>query len=525
MKNYNVKILISSFGLFGLTALVFQVVFAKNLVLLFGLTAPAVATVLAVFFTGLALGSLVFGKIADRFPETKNLKLYISFFAAIALYGFLFPLIFKLLNFLILALNSVLPLNFSGFNFSVFLFSFIFLAPPAILFGAGFPIINKILIRQEEEVGRKVSLLYFVNTFGSVLGALAAGFWLIPSFGNNATIFIASGLSLIVGGLLFVMLRPFQFQFGEVEPPKEVQPPNIKNPIFLYALFITGFLALALEVLYTKTLILFIGSSTYAFSLILITFLLGIAIGSWVLSFFADSIKRGYAYFGAFLGLIGFWLFLTLQFFEKVPFWYLNFLGSRESFEFGSVILSQSLVTFLVIFPATFLMGIVFPLGIRLARPHIANLGEGVGKLYFANTFGGVLGSLAAGFLFLPALGYSSTLILILVTYFLLGGIFLGREKGVGWVVKSAFIFFFVFWAVFGILSSPWAKKNLTLGTFIYAPLYLGYGIDVMRESIERDEILFYKEGLSNIVVLQRGPTRVLKVNGKVDASNGLDDL
>ncbi len=529
-----------SFGVFGFSALVFQVVFAKNLALLFGLTAPAVATVLAVYFLGLAIGGLFFGKISDGFSYAKNLRLYAVLFITTAIYGFLFPLIFKLLNLSVLAVNKIYSLNFSSFNFFAFLFALIFLVFPAILIGAGFPLINKILIREEGEIGKKASLIYFVETFGSVLGAGLAGFWLIPAFGNNATIFTASGLNIVFGAILFFIFTKGikKDEMGEAKRKNSKEPireelrdkigetrSGVHEPIFLYALFITGFLALALEVLYTKTLILFIGSSTYAFSLILITFLFGIALGSWVLSFFVNQIKRGYAYFGIFLGLIGFWLFLTLQFFEKVPFWYLNFLGSRESFEFSSILLSQSLVTFFVILPATFLMGMVFPLGIHLARPHIVNLGGGVGKLYFANTFGGVAGSLAAGFLFLPALGYTRTLILILTIYFLLGGFFIAREKEVGWVIKGAFASFFIFWVIFAAFSSPWGKKNLTLGSFVYAPTYLNYGIDTVKETIERDKILFYKEGLSNIAVMERGPNTILKVNGKVDASNSADDL
>ena len=308
------RFLIFSFGIFGFGALVFQVVFAKNLMLLFGLTAPAVATVLAVYFSGLALGSLFFGRIADRFTSDNLLKIYAGLFVGIGVYGFLFPLIFKLLNLSVLAVNKIYPLNFSGFNFFAFLFAFIFLVFPAILIGAGFPLINKLLIRQETEIGKKASLIYFIETFGSVLGAALAGFWLIPTFGNNATIFAAAGLILIVGVIFFLFSRNYDTS-DKGEPWDDAQirvRSGVHNPIFLYAFFITGFLALALEVLYTKTLILFIGSSTYDFSLILITFLLGIALGSWALSFFADHIKRGYSYFGMFLGLIGFWLFLTL---------------------------------------------------------------------------------------------------------------------------------------------------------------------------------------------------------------------
>lgn len=528
------KLLVFTFGIFGFSALIFQVVYAKNLVLLFGLTAPAIATVLAVYFSGLAMGSFIFGKLVDKFQNRAG-KFYISFFLLTGIYGFITPLLFQLLSTLIKGVNTFYPLSFSGFNFFAFIFAFIFLIFPAVLIGGGFPVISKIFIRRKGGIGKKVSLIYFVETFGSVLGAAFAGFWLIPSFGINTTIFLAAGLNLLVAGALFVIFVQHKSSYGIKKPDSSQQSPEslakegqvktIKNPIFLYALFLTGFLALALEVIYTKTLILFIGNSTYAFSLILIIFLLGIALGSLAVSAFSDHIKRRSAYFGIFLSLIGFWLFLTLQFFEKIPFWYLNFLDARESFEFGAILMSQAFVTFLVIFPATFLMGVVFPLGIKLAGPDIKKLGQGIGKLYFANTFGGVLGALAGGFLFLPILGYSLSLSLILIAYFIAGGIFLAREKELSWLIKGALIAFFVFWAVFGIFSSPWSKKNLTVGSFVYAPLYIGYGIDVVRDTIERDQILFYKEGLSNVAVIQRGTSRILKVNGKVDASNSLDDL
>lgn len=522
-----------SFGVLGFVALVFQVVFVRKLTLLFGLTAPAAATVLAVYFLGLAIGSFVFGKISDKLSEAKNQKIYSLLFVIISVYGFLFPLIFKALNFFVLFVNSLYPLHFSGFNFFTFLFSFIFLIVPAICIGAGFPMINKILVHEKESFGKKISFFYFAETLGSVLGAALAGFWLIPSFGNNATIFIASGLSFVFGGLLFSLfgnredvprteIKVSDAQSNEQDGQHE---PSIKNNIFIYALFITGFLALALEVLYTKTLILFIGSSTYAFSLILVMFLLGIALGSWSFSLFADRIKRGYAYFGVCLGLIGFWLFLTSQFFEKLPFWFLQVLGSYNSFEFGGTLLSQTFITLLVIFPATFVMGIVFPFGIKLAEPGIQTLGSGIGRLYFANTIGGVVGSLVAGFVLLPAIGYSRTLTVILVLYFILAGVFLFKERGIGWFMKGATVFFFIFFGTFAIFSSPWGKKNLTLGSFIYAPTYLNYGIDVVKKTIERDKVLFYKEGLSNIAVMKRGPITLLKVNGKVDASNGIDDL
>jgi spermidine synthase len=560
MSKHFYRFLITSFGIFGFVALVFQVVFAKQLVLLFGLTAPAVATVLAVFFFGMALGSFVFGGIADKRRLhadsrgidadqrglTRIMKLYFGLFVLTGIYGFLFPLIYKFLNFLILWVDKIYPLNFSGFNFFAFLFSFIFLAPPAILFGAGFPVISKILIREENLLGKKISLLYFINTFGSVVGALFAGFWLIPTFGNNITIFLASGLNIILAAAFFFLFKEYrerseQVSTGIKEYREQGEPvsTNIQNPIFLYVLFITGFLALALEVLYTKTLILFIGSSTYAFSLILITFLLGIALGSWVASLFIDRLQKATAYFGMFLGLIGFWLFITLKMFEHLPFWYLKIFQTFEASAIFSgtqtfyiIFFTQLVLTFFIIFPATFLMGLIFPLGIKLASPALERLGEGVGKLYFSNTLGGVLGSLMVGFLFLPIFGFQKSLLFIMTIYFILGIFFILRESLLDKPIKIILIGFLIFWNIFAILSPSWAKQILSSGVFIYAPEYLSFKERIgknwqefLRKGMASDQLLFYKEGLSQIAVIKRGNDIFLRINGKTDASNSAGDL
>lgn len=516
--------LLFSFGVFGFSALIFQIIFARNLIPLFGLTAPAIATVLAVFFFGLALGSLVFGKISDRLSETKNFKLYIPLFVVTAVYGFLFPALFKFLNFSISAVNKIYPLNFTGFNFVAFFFAFVVLVIPAIFIGAGFPLVNKILVRRENEIGRKIALSYFVNTFGSVLGAASAGFWLIPAFGNNATIFIAAGLNLITAGFLFSVSGRIVREPAEKETREDAGESVIGDKIFLYVLFATGFLALALEVVYTKTLILFIGSSTYAFSVITAVFLLGIAVGSWLAAFFVDRIMRGSAYFGIFLGLIGFWLFVTAQVFNELPFWYLQIFKTLNSLDFSAVLVSQFSLVALVILPVTVLMGLVFPLGIKLAGLATRQLSAGIGKLYFANILGGVFGSLAAGFWLLSGLGYQKTMFLIMSAYFVVGIIFIIRERNLAPSLKGIFAFFFIFWVVFSVFFTAWTRTATSFGVFPYATTYASFDKSDLLSAADKDEIIFYKEGQSNVAVIRRGGELLLRINGKTDASNTLGD-
>jgi len=534
-KNLFNKILIFSFWIFGLTALIYQVAFAKNLMLLFGLTAPATATILAVYFSGLALGSFIFGKLADRFLQSfKHYLLYISLFIGVGIYGFFVPNLFQILGKTIQWINQIYPLDFSGFNLFAFLLSFFFLIIPAIFIGGAFPVISKIFVKESETLGKKISILYFINTFGSVFGALFSGFFLIPTVGVKMTIFSASALNLIVAGFLILFLKflkPELAKFKETarSSGERVSIELFQNKLFVYVLFLTGFLALALEVFYTKTLILFFGSSTYAFSLIVIIFLLGIALGSLVISPFLDRFKKGNFLFGIFTGILGFWLFLTLKLFEKFPFLYLKILerfqGSQffDKPNFSTIIFTQSLILIFIILPVTFLMGIIFPLGIKLANPDSKKIGEGIGKLYFANTLGGVLGSIVAGFFFLPTFGFQKSLVFIFVIYTLLGIFFVFREKEITKFRKNALISFLIILIIFGILSSTWSKEILTIGIFPYLPSYLGLSEKEIRENLEKEEILFYKEGLSQVAVTKKGKILSLKINGKIDASNGAD--
>ncbi len=520
------KYLLVSFGLLGFTALIFQVVFAKKLMLIFGLTAPAVATVLAVYFSGLAIGSLVFGRIIDRLAADKARLLYSAIFAAVGIYGLLTPFLFLLLSKLLYVVNQVHVLSFSGFNFFAFLFSFLFLVIPSIFIGGAFPVVSKMFIREEVTFGRKISKLYFVEIIGSALGAAMAGFVFLSALGNNATTILASALNIFLAIYLFKYCELQKESLGgSVANTSASSAPTTTNKIFIPVLFVTGFLALALEVVYTKTLILFVGSSTYAFSLILVIFLLGLALGSLAASFFIDRIKQANAYLGIFFGLLGFWLFLTIYFFQWLPFLFLQILSLFETVNFSVTFFGNLVLIFLVIFPATFLMGIIFPFCLKLYNPSLNKFGQGIGVLYSINTFGGVLGSLVAGFVLLPYAGFQKTLLIILTTYCLLGVVFILQEKKIDLLIKGLLVVFLGVWVVLAFFRPIWSKKIMSSGVFIYAKQYLLFGIKGTKNGLASDEVLFYKEGLSQVVVIKRGETTLLRVNGKTDASNGKEDL
>jgi spermidine synthase len=191
------KLLLTAFAVSGFTALVYEVVWARPLQLIFGSTIYAVSTILTTFFIGFALGSFLFRNVADN---VKNpLKLFGLIQLGIGLYGLIILWLFKLLPGIYIPIASI-----PGIQFIQFALLFTIIIVPATLFGATWPIMNKAYIR-EERIGKDVGRLYAWNSFGSFLGPLAAGFLLIPLLGIMATSILVAALNLAVGAIILLV--------------------------------------------------------------------------------------------------------------------------------------------------------------------------------------------------------------------------------------------------------------------------------------------------------------------------------
>lgn len=231
----------------GLSALVYEVVWLRKLELVFGTTTYAVSTVLAVFFTGLAAGSFLFGKLVDPASRiqtndkrmgtndsfklvsirTNSLLVYALLELGIGLYAVFTPWIFTGIEQAQASIWQQFAPGFGGFSLLTFGLSFVGLFVPTVLMGGTFPVAVKATTRiltNHERMGtnvissdslrigsnsRVIGLLYGLNTLGAVLGVLAAGFWLIASIGVNQTIWVAAGISLIVGVIAIYMTSVF----------------------------------------------------------------------------------------------------------------------------------------------------------------------------------------------------------------------------------------------------------------------------------------------------------------------------
>jgi len=270
---------------------------------------------------------------------------------------------------------------------------------------------------------------------------------------------------------------------------------------FLVIYAISGFAALSLEVVWTKLLAMVLGSSTYAFSIMLITFLLGIAGGSAIAARLVDKKKNVLAFFVATQILIGVFVILSIPLFNGLPSLFFGLLRKYNQ-SFWGMQLMQFFVSSLVMLVPTLLMGAAFPMAVKIYKS--AKVGARVGDVYAANTIGGVFGSLMAGFLMIPLIGMQKSILISAILYFLVAVIASRKLKitffGLALMVLLGFFF-------------KLDKSVLTSGVFFHGDTYL-------KEQIP-GEIIFYKEGQLGTIAVRRYPDGelILQTNGKVESS------
>lgn len=415
----------------GCSGLVYEVVWMRLLTLVFGNTVYATAIVLAGFMGGMAIGSLLCGCWADRHPNP--LRLYGILEILIGGCALLFPVV----------LHSLTPLYGwlaggsghaghppilaqAGLIVAV-------IAVPAALMGGTLPVLTKCLGREFASLGRSLGLLYGLNTLGAVLGCAAAGLLLIGMIGMQATTWIAVTLNLMVGAAALLLSRTAAAATaapdpGAAPPEESVSTPSMRRAAVIL-LGVAGFTALAYEVLWTRVLVFLTGGTTYAFTMMLLAYLSGLAIGSLVAARFIDRSRRLMQAFGIFQALIGIGMLATLvcapQIFRALG----NLLRWEATLPHAGLIrfvTLQTTLTFGFLFPFALLMGISFPVVGKLCAGAFRTTGARIGFAYFADTIGCVAGSLAAGFFIIPRCGTLGGLALMAVLNLFIGAVAMG---------------------------------------------------------------------------------------------------
>ncbi|MGZ3439053.1 MAG: fused MFS/spermidine synthase, partial [Polyangia bacterium] len=291
-------LVLACFFLSGASGLVFEAVWTRELTLVFGSTALAMSTVLSVFMGGLALGSWLAGRWADRIAD--RLRAYALAEAGVGLYALAVPLVLAGYPALNAAMYRVLGSSAVGLSLARFVAAALLLLVPTTLMGATLPLLSRHFVREDgrSSIAGTVGRLYAINTFGAVVGTFVGGFLLLPGVGVRATNYTAAATNLTLAAAVWLARRRLRrpvdddasLELASVELPSDTPAPPIfvatplARRVALAAFAASGAIAMVDQVLWTRALAIIIGSSVYSFTLILLAFLVGLAGGAAILS-------------------------------------------------------------------------------------------------------------------------------------------------------------------------------------------------------------------------------------------------
>jgi spermidine synthase len=546
----------------GATGLVYEVLWARMLGLVFGATTFAISTVLAAFMGGLALGSAWAGRLAARIK--RPLRAYGLIEIAIALYALAVPFLFGLVNYLYALVWAKLHPGFFSFSLWRFVLSCAVLLVPTALMGATLPVLAAALMRSPEHTPASVARLYTYNLTGAIFGTIAAGFLLLPSLGVSGTIYTAAVINIIVGLCAFLIDSRYgkasaaTSEAGSEETPdvtSEVtlatqspfasesaalpllsQPPIEKSgdgKFWLMCAAVSGFVTISAQVAWTRVLTMVIGSSTYAFSIVVALFLLGLSGGAYMVGHnkIKEALRRKILKVELATAVS---LFLSLVIVNQMPGMLIS-AGLRLKLDsWGGLLTLQICVAGLLILVPALLMGMVMPLVLVWASEAGGDASVRlVGRSYALNTLGAIAGAFSTGFILIPKASTRFTILTVSALCIIVAGFAykpspkvadkdLRRALAAGATIALMIVLF--------IAAPRLNLSDLSLGAYdslvrIIAGRHATSGDGRFEKSgPEIHELLMYEEGPTATVTVRHDWDIIsLAINGRTNASDTED--
>lgn len=519
--------LVGIFFFSGFAGLVYEVVYAKALGVTFGGTALAANTVLMTYMGGMALGAWLGGILAER--TDRPLVLYAYFEAAIGLYAAITPALFAGIQGLYVAMALDAPPDAAWLTALRMGLGATVLGVPTVLMGATLPLVFKCLQGMGIPTGRAIAPLYAANVLGAALGALLAGYALLPAVGRNGGTMLAAVVSLMIA--LFVIEKIKRgAESGEgytseangvTQNPSSpsLSPPGARAGLAALAvLTIGGVVTLALEVVFMHLLAVVAGNSVYAFGLMLSTFLLGLGLGSTV----GEGLMRRYSRISLVLLAqcgVALAILVTSFVWDSLADYMGSFVYAQQQgvyLSFSARELIRALVCALAMLPPAFFIGLSYPAAMGLAADWLAarrfagQATRGVGLASALNTLGNIAGVLLAAFWWLPQYGSNRVLLGLAVVAVLLAAWVAWSAGGVvrrwQWLPVGSM--------AAGLLLFPaqWNYTALSTGGNVYFyPQAWGEVID-HAESVEG--------GMTTVARVSDGRHLTLLTNGKFQGNN-----
>lgn len=516
----------------GGTALVYELVWSKYLGNVLGNSGQAHAVVLATFMGGLALGASVFGRTADRVKSP--LALYGVLELGVALYALAFPYILDALGTLWLAVAPGVP---DGWRVGPrLLVAAVSLVVPTLLMGGTLPALVRHFADSLSGVQRELARLYAVNSLGAALGVFIAGTKLVPVLGLSASAKLAAGLNLLlaVAALLLARRHPPALAPGQAAPVSEsaanLAYPRVAVRAALVGVALSGFTSMLYQVTWIRLLSIVLGASTYAFTLILTAFILGIGLGSFWLMTRAQKSDSLKVYAQMQVALVAS-LCVALPLYVRLP----HLFRSAQWMMTRSVDTWPlfQLLTFgfccLVLLVPTFFMGAAFPAAARVATAKVSEVGRELGGVYLWNTVGTITGSALGGLVLMPWWGMEGNFVAGVVANLAAAALAFhalpnrpASPVRALWPVGAAALLAAV---VLGGMSG-WSVRLSGIASIRSHQKPPESYAKLVEETEKNIHPIFYRDDTFATVMVADYPQdhlRFMKLNGKIDASNGSD--
>ncbi|MFN8180058.1 MAG: fused MFS/spermidine synthase [bacterium] len=531
------------FAVTGAAGLVYEVVWFKLLDAIFGVTALATATVLAVFMGGLGLGAAIAARRADRWE--RPLRAYGLLETSLGILAAAVPFALPLANRVFVGIYDALHPSLPVLSILRAVVSALILVPPATLMGMTLPVLARAFSREEGTAG-DVGFLYTINTLGATLGAGLAGFVLLPALGLRATCAAAVATNLLVGATAILFGRGLRFAVpastgapsssaaprSSAEPTPAADPSSPSTappspaaaaprrewarPSLLLISALSGLTSLGYQVFWTRALVLSLDNTVYAFSVILVTVLVGITIGSAFATWLLRRAQRPAFALALSQALASLAVVALASLFDTLPARFLE-LSHRLGGGFGGFLAVTFAIAGAALLPATILLGMGLPLVLGAAIRGTRDLARGVGSLYSVNTWGAILGSVLAGFVVLPTIGIRNGIavfaalngVAAVMAMFLAPGPRARRLAAAGALAVAL--------GALAAFLPRWDRAAFTSGA--------SSSTLAQRAADPSDEIVYYREGVAATVsVKRRGGDYKLQVDGRTEAT-GQGDL
>lgn len=541
------------FFLSGLTGLVYEILWTRMIVKLIGGAPFAVSIILTIFMAGLGIGSFVAGKFVDKIKTpAKLIKTYGWLELIIGIYGLVIQPLLLAAEPVYAYLYNHLFGHFITYNLFTFVGCTLLLLIPVLCMGATLPILCRFYITRLSNLATHAGRVYGLNTAGAAAGALLCGFWLIDLLGMRGSLIFAVAINCLIG-LVCLAISSFsktikteiRTQSLTQQPQSDQTKVNDHSKAVTPALVIfavSGFCAMAYEVIWTKLLALIVGPTTYSFTIVLFTFILALAFGSMLFGILADKTNKPVTLLIATQIAAALFALIISQLLGNSQFFFAKLIYTFQH-NFALLSLLKILILFAFMVLPAICLGATFPLVGKIYIRSVSNVGRSIGFAYMINSLGAVLGSFCAGFVLLPLLGkelslsfivalqLSIALIAALVIFIRTNrNIFKGILIGAPVILGIILCFHFPQWDRFQLSVGKYQRfedftTDLKRSSWLKA---LIKGPDILKKH-NFGEVVFYSDGIGGFTTVMKYPDSIsdhsysLVISGKPDASSRVD--